>query len=291
MQYYSVPGKNSQVTAEAATLLVAMIIAVDTGGTKTLVALMDADGHVVKQRKFPTPPQIPDYLTDLTKAIDKMSAGESIKALSIALPGTIINGTMVWGGNLGWRGFDAAAILSKRYKWPIFVENDANVAGLAETKLLKTIPNVCLYVTIGTGVGTGIITDGRIDPAFAATEGGQIVLEHDGILRRWETFASGKAIHQTYGKMASEISDKQTWYRIAKNTAVGLMALVPALRPEVIIIGGGVGAHFDKFDSDLIGIMREHLPAKYMPLIRQAANPEEAVLYGCYYSAIDRLAA
>jgi len=121
MQYYSVPGKNSQVTAEAATLLVAMIIAVDTGGTKTLVALMDADGHVVKQRKFPTPPQIPDYLTDLTKAIDKMSAGESIKALSIALPGTIINGTMVWGGNLGWRGFDAAAILSKRYKWLSFV--------------------------------------------------------------------------------------------------------------------------------------------------------------------------
>lgn len=269
-----------------------MIVAVDTGGTKTLVAVFDTSGEVVQQAKFPTPVDIKDYLAVLHTTIDELLAGSDPTCLSVALPGIIENGIMTWAGNLSWRGIDIHSLLSSRYDCPIIVENDANLAGLAEARSLKETPGVCLYVTVSTGIGTGIITNGKLDPDLANSEGGHMVLERDGMLRDWESFASGSAILRTYGKLASEITNKRTWHVISRNIAVGLLALCPVIRPDVIVIGGGVGTHFDKFEHDLIGIMREHLEEQWMPrVIKRAEHPETAVIYGCYYHAIDQAAA
>lgn len=271
-----------------------MIIAVDTGGTKTLVGLFDADGSLTKQKKFPTPENIDEYIGELVKTIENLTDKNDsiIDSISIALPGTIVNGFMIHAGNLGWKNIDMKGLLSFRFSCPVFVENDANLAGLSEAKAFDKTPRMCLYVTVSTGIGTGIITNGEINPLFAATEGGQIFLEHDGVVKPWEQFASGKAIHRTYGKLASEITDERAWYHIAKNIAAGLLVLCPALGPDVVVIGGGVGTHFAKFSDDLTGIMREYLTDKYMPdAIKQAARPEEAVIYGCYYHAINSTSA
>lgn len=271
-----------------------MIIAVDTGGTKTLVGLFHQDGQVINKKKFPTPEKIDQYIGELVKTIENITDKDDSKidCISIALPGTIVNESMTHAGNLGWTNVDMKSLLSYRFNCPVFVENDANLAGLSEAKALKEIPRVCLYVTVSTGIGTGIITDGVINPFFAATEGGHIFLEHDGVMKDWESFASGKAIHKTYGKLASEITNERDWYHIAKNIAAGLLVLCPALRPDVIVIGGGVGTHFAKFSDNLTGILREYLSEKYMPqAIVQAARPEEAVIYGCYHHAINRTTA
>jgi len=268
-----------------------MIVAVDTGGTKTLIAVFDTDGKIIAEQKFPTPVDINDYLVELKNTIDELTADVSITCLSVALPGTIKNGDMVWAGNLGWHGTNIKGLLSDHYDCSIIVENDANLAGLAEARALETTPNICLYVTVSTGIGTGIITNGKIDPNFSTSEGGQIILEHDGEFARWETFASGKAIVAKYGKLASEIEDESIWREIAYNLAKGFMTLLPVLRPEVVVIGGGVGTHFDKFSERLIAIMTENLRDKSLPLIIEAAHPEEAVIYGCYYHALDALAA
>lgn len=271
-----------------------MIVAVDTGGTKTLIGLFDHDGRLVRSNKFPTPEKVDEYIGALVNMIDGLVSPDNtpIDCISIALPGTIVDGMMAHAGNLTWTNIDMKSLLAYRFDCPVFVENDANLAGLSEAKTLKETPRVCLYVTVSTGIGTGIITDGEINPYFASTEGGQILLEHDGVVKRWELFASGKAIHRTYGKLASEITDERTWYHIAKNIAAGLMVLCPALGPDVIVIGGGVGTHFARFSDDLVGIMHEHLTDKYMPkAVLQAARPEEAVIYGCYHHAINQLAA
>ncbi len=264
-----------------------MIVTVDTGGTKTLVAVFDTDGKIVTKQKFPTPVDINDFLIELKRTIDELTVETPITCLSVALPGTIKDGQMLWAGNLGWHDTDIKGLLSDHYDCPIIVENDANLAGLAEARALETMPKVCLYVTVSTGIGTGIITNGKIDPNFSTSEGGQIILEHDGGFARWETFASGKAIVAKYGKLASEIEDESTWKEIAYNLAKGFMTLSPILRPEVIVIGGGVGTHFDKFNQQLISIMAKNMKDKYVPLIIEAAHPEEAVIYGCYYHAVD----
>lgn len=269
-----------------------MIVAIDTGGTKTLVAAFDANGKVVRQAKFPTPKDLTEYLAVLTTTIREVLAGSTPTCLSVALPGLIENGVMTWAGNLTWRGVNIASLLAKDFNCSVIVDNDANLAGLAEARALAKIPKVCLYVTVSTGVGTGVIVNGQLSPHFSSVEGGHMVLEHDGVLRTWESFASGSAIYRTYGKLASEIKSKRTWHVIARNIATGLVALCPVIRPDVIVIGGGVGTHFEKFQHDLVGTMKESLGEQWMPrIIKQAEHPETAVIYGCYYHALDHAAA
>lgn len=269
-----------------------MIVAVDTGGTKTLVAVFDTDGKIIAKEKFPTPVDIGEYVSELKATIDQLIDTDTISCISAALPGTIENGIMVRAGNLGWRDVDIKSLLSNHYSCPIIIENDANLAGLAEARALTTTPNNSLYITVSTGIGTGIITNGSIDPNFATTEGGQIMLEHEGHFAHWETFASGKAILGKYGKLASEIDDEATWREISHNLAKGFLVLIPALNPGIIILGGGVGTHFEKFKGPLLEILHENLTEKSTPIptIVQAAHPEEAVIYGCYYNAVDAIA-
>jgi predicted NBD/HSP70 family sugar kinase len=270
-----------------ATLKVPMIVAVDTGGTKTLVAVFDTAGQVVRDHRFPTPPLVEDYIAQLTTTIDELLAGQAITCLSVGLPGNIQNGVMVWAGNLAWHDTDMHALLSNHYDCPIIVENDANLAGLAETRALAETPPVCLYITVSTGIGTGLTIDGKIHPRLSRTEGGRMLLHHDGQPTIWESFASGKAIKARFNQLASEITDEATWRIVSDNIAQGLLAICPLLRPDVVVIGGGVGAHYDKFSQYLTATMQENLRDNYMPVIVEAVHPETAVLYGCYYHALD----
>lgn len=269
-----------------------MIIAVDTGGTKTLVARITEDGRITAKTQFPTPKSQIEYTTHVQNAITEIIGEAKPKAIVVAIPGVVKDNVAVLCINLGWQNFDVRPPLAARFPGvPIWVENDANLAGLGETRSLHPIPRSSLYVTISTGIGTGFITNGEIDPSFRLSEGGNIVLEYDGIPRRWETFASGNAIHKTYGKYAREIKSKRVWNRITDRISRGFLALIPIAQPDVIIIGGSIGTYFEHYGDHLEALLREKLPPNVpCPPFRQAQHPEEAVIYGCYYHALRHLA-
>ena len=86
-----------------------------------------------------------------------------------------------------------------------------------------------------------------------------------------------------YGKLASEIDDQKTWKEIVRLLRPGIVELIAVLNPEVIIIGGGVGRHFEKFGDLLVeDLKRYETPLLALPPIIGAKRPEEAVIYGCY---------
>ena len=128
---------------------------------------------------------------------------------------------------------------------PVLIENDANLAGLAETRLLRTIPNCSLYVTVSTGIGTGVCTNGYIDPGMRYSEAGRALVEYGGKIHSWESFASGRAIVDAYHKFARDITSKRTWKKIADRISRGFLAVIPIIQPDVIIIGGSVGTYFE----------------------------------------------
>lgn len=270
-----------------------MIVTVDTGGTKTLITLFSHDGVAGKKIKFPTPQKKEDYLALLKETLHTEYGGQRIEAVVIALPATIIDGVAVWFGNLDWKNLDIAKELKNVLgPAPIFVENDANLAGLAETRSRNPMPNSSLYVTISTGIGTGITTNGKIDPGLRLSEGGQIPVEFQSKIQTWETIASGKAIYHIYNKYARDIHDKKTWNEIADRISRGFLAAIPLLQPEIIIIGGSIGTYFDQYSEELKSILKKELPNHIpLPKIVSAKHPEEAVIYGCYYHAVDQLAA
>lgn len=269
-----------------------MIITIDTGGTKTLVSSFGRNGRMGESVKFPTPKKPKDYVATLKSVVRERYAHDDVDVIVIALPGIIKKGVALWCQNLGWANFPAAEELKDLLPGvPVLIENDANLAGLSETRALHPIPVSSLYITVSTGIGSGICTNGHIDPGLRYSEAGRALVEYNGRVQQWETFASGRAIVAVYKKFARDITSKRTWRQIADRISRGFLAVIPILQPEIIIIGGSVGTYFDRYSTFLEGILKENLPPHIpCPQIVQAKHPEEAVIYGCYYYGKDYLA-
>lgn len=268
-----------------------MLVAVDTGGTKTLVATFTRKGQLKSEQRFPTPRDPQEYIELLSSTITELVGTATIDAISVAVPGITKKGTAVLCPNLGWRDIPIVTPLKRLFHCPVMLENDANLAGLAEAKTLPKVYDNVLYITVSTGIGMGLIVDHRIHTALSVTEPGHMLLEYDGKVRKWEDFASGRAIYHTYDSYARDIKDRHIWNQIADKISRGFLVLIPALTPDVIIIGGSIGTYFERYEKQLHHILEKRLDPMFLPVdIRQATHPEQAVIYGCYYHAISELA-
>lgn len=269
-----------------------MIIAVDTGGTKTLAARFSPSGTIEASERFATPPQQADYLAQLIETVHTLAGDTDSDDLTlvVALPGIVQGGIAVWCNHLQWSDFDVRTPLSVVFpEATIFVENDANLGGVGEVRKLATIPRSALYVTISTGIGTGVIEHGTIDESLATSEGGRSLVEYAGRVREWESFAAGSAIKEAYGSYARDITDQHIWDEIADRIGRGFLAIIPFIQPDIVIIGGSMGSFFASYGPQLEAILQKNLPPHIpCPVFSPAQTPEEAVIYGGYYHALDQ---
>lgn len=269
-----------------------MYLAIDVGGTKTLLALFSPSGRMIESKRFETPQNYDDFLTTLTDNYQILQHDtHKVDMCAVGAPGRIDRnaGKVLALGNRDWINAPLARDIEKICDAPVRLENDANLAGLSEGKLISRGHKKILYVTVSTGIGGSIIKDGVIDHDYADMEIGHMVFEHDGKIQLWEEFASGRAIVNKYGKKASELDDPSAWYEISRNLALGLTNACAALTPDVIIFGGGVGTHFHKF-ADLVHEAMTLYSSRMVtvPALRQAIRAEEAVIYGCYELAAQK---
>lgn len=261
-----------------------MYLAVDIGGTKTLLAVFSKGRKIIQKIRFETPPDYKDFLELLGKNIAKLSTKDFALCV-VGVPGLLNreSGVAVALGNLEWSNVPIAADIEDLVAAPVIIENDSKLAGLAEALLVINDFKYVLYLTISTGIGGAVIINGVLGKHFVNSEPGHILLEHQGKLIAWEKFASGSAIFKKFGKPVAEINEPDALYSIARNIAIGLIDLIAVFTPEAIIIGGGVGSHLDKFKSRLNNQLKIYQsPLVKIPPILQAQNPEEAVLFGCY---------
>src|SRR4051794_8118902 len=115
-----------------------MLVTVDTGGTKTLIASFERNGDIGEMIKFPTPANQNDYVTLLRKTLQDTYSHTPVEAIVVALPGIVKEGVAIWCNNLGWKDFDAqSALAGVLGDTPVLIENDANLAGLSETRILE----------------------------------------------------------------------------------------------------------------------------------------------------------
>lgn len=264
--------------------------AVDIGGTKTLVAVFDKDGNVVEQQKFPTPKDYTEFVKELAAVVEKLST-KNFQVTTVAIPGTPDRkrGLGLIFGNLPWTNIPIEEDAERIFACPVKIENDAKLAALSEAQLVKDEFKKVVYVTVSTGIGAGVVIGGRLDQNSLDIEPGKMTLEHMGKFEQWEDFASGRAIVEKFGQRASEITDPKIWYVVARNIAIGLNALIATIDPDVIILGGSVGSHLEKFEDRLLEELKIYeYPMTPVPPIRKAARPDEAVIYGCFELGKDR---
>jgi predicted NBD/HSP70 family sugar kinase len=261
-----------------------MYLGVDIGGTKTLVATLTNDGVITEKTKFPTPQDYEEFLEELAVAVDSFTTKDFLAA-GLGMPVTNFDRAERVGvsyGNLAWKDVPVQADFERIVSCPTVVENDAKLAGLSEAMLLKKYAKV-LYITVSTGIGYGLINNQVIDTSIGDGGGAVLLLEYKGKLATWESFASGHAIVQRFGKRAEDIHDEATWKRICHDLVPGFMELIAITEADVIVVGGSVGTYFERYHEFLKDdLAKFETPLLKIPPLLAAKRPEEAVIYGCY---------
>jgi len=192
-----------------------MYLAIDIGGTKTLVASLTNEGVISERLRFETPKNYGEFLNALTETFAKLET-KSFIACGVGIPGLLDRdkGIGIAMGNLPWRNVPIKSDIRDVVRVPVVIHNDAKLAGLSEAILLKNEYDRVLFVTVSTGIGVVLITNQAIDPALADAEAGKMPIMHNDKMVVWEELASGRAIVKRFGKRASDITDR---YRPARS--------------------------------------------------------------------------
>ncbi|MFM2206586.1 MAG: Glucokinase [Bacteroidota bacterium] len=187
------------------------VAAVDIGGTNTVFALVGRDGSILRKSSVPTrsaaTPE--EYVGLIAGELQKLSDGNRISGVGVGAPnGNYFNGTIEFAPNLPWRGvIRLAELFTERLSAPAFVTNDANAAALGEM-YFGSARNIrdFIFVTLGTGLGSGIVVNGDLvygHDGFAGELGHTILLQHGrpcGCGRRGclEQYCSATGLVKTY---------------------------------------------------------------------------------------------
>ncbi len=265
-------------------------LGLDLGGTTVKGGLLDQDGHIIAKNEIPTGAGRPcgqvaaDIAEQGKKLIDEAGVpADCVKAAGICSPGTINTekGEVVFSGNLGWRCAPLSEELEKCLGIPVFLGNDANVAALGEARYGSGRNyRDSILITLGTGVGGGIIMGGRIFEGgrSAGAEIGHMAIVCGGepctCGRRgcFEAYASATALIRqareamnapggadslmwklcggdpdavcgktvTDAVTAGDKTAEQVWDRYLDYLAEGTANLINIFRPEAVLYGGGV---------------------------------------------------
>ncbi len=257
---------------------------------------------------------------------------DGIDAVGIGSPGIIDSGTgnvVLW-SNFGWEDVPLAQSIAEELQKPVFVTNDANAAALGEAKYGagKNYRNSIL-ITLGTGVGGGIVIEGNLFEGYksAGTEIGHMIIRQDGEMctcgRRgcFERYASASAlIRMTERAMrahpesrlkefvkedgtaggktaflaaaAGDLAGQDVVAEYIANLGEGIANLVNILRPEAVLIGGGVSNEGENLLRPLRAYVypRLYAPVRYAPFeILRATLGNDAGLYGAAEYARSRI--
>lgn len=265
-----------------------MYIGVDLGGTATKIGIVDENGNIVAKGSVPTRAKdgYEIIVNDMAVLIKKLLSdnnikAEDIKSIGIGAPGSIDNkkGVVIYSENIIMRNAPVCDEMRKHFDLPVYIDNDANCAALGEFYALDEKDIECFVaITLGTGVGSGIIINGKIYTGFngVAGEFGHTTIDRNGVVCNcgrkgcWENYASATALIRETVKAADENPDSLLAKLISENDgkangkipfdaakagdevgikvvneyieniSVGLVDVINILRPETIVIGGGI---------------------------------------------------
>jgi glucokinase len=183
-----------------------LIIGVDVGGTKIAAGVVDAQGSIIEMVKRPTPAANASGTIDvISDAVRELLARYEVDAIGIGAAGFVeeSQSAVMFAPNLAWRAEPVARGVEERTGRPVIVENDANAAAWAETKLgAGRGHDHVILIAIGTGIGAGVVLNGQLYRGRwgMAGEPGHYRVVPDGRLCGcgnrgcWEQYASGSAL-------------------------------------------------------------------------------------------------
>lgn len=304
-------------------------IGIDLGGTNIAAGIVDENGTIVCQTSTPTLKERPieEIMDDMAMLCFKLCdesgiSMEEIEAVGIGCPGSVDNknGIISYSNNIPMKMVEMSRYMEAKLGKKINLENDANAAAFGEYVINGGGAQSFLFITLGTGVGGGVILDGKIFRGFngVASEAGHMTLVHDGELCTcgkagcWEAYASVTAlIRQTKraieenpdSKMcecgtvtgrtafdaakAGDAAAQKVVEKYCRYVADGIVSLVNILEPEKVCIGGGISREGDYLLNPIKEFVDKYEYNKYCPktVIETATLFNEAGIIGAALAA------
>lgn len=231
-----------------------LIGGIEAGGTKIVCAVGDRSGEIKAKESIPT--RRPDETLQEVKAF---FSDYKLESLGIGSFGPIdldqnsdTYGTILNTPKTAWKHFDLLGRLQQDFQLPVYIDTDVNAACLAEYRhgAGKDVNN-CLYITVGTGIGAGLVQEGRTFQGRSHPEMGHVIIQqhpddvfagicpyHGNCL---EGMASGPAIEKRHGRKGHLLGDDASVWEIeAHYLAHAIASYTLILSPDRIILGGGV---------------------------------------------------
>lgn len=304
-------------------------IGVDLGGTKIAAGVVDDSGRLLARDELPSDIDDAESVCEQVAELVRRLGPEGVVGLGVGAAGIVDHdsGHYLYGPNTGLRDIALRERIAEAVRLPVHLDNDANCAAWAEHRFgIGRGTSHFLCVTLGTGIGGGIVVDGR---PYRGAHGGAAEIGHMlvdpngpqcGCGRRgcWEQFASGLALERAAIAGAADHPDSvlaaeasrgrlrgkavtaaarsgdafaiEVTRRIATWTGWGLASLVNILEPQAIAIAGGLAADWDLLEADAAAAMRERVEAsdrRPLPLLARAELGPDAGIVGAALLAVD----
>lgn len=283
-------------------------IGVDLGGTNLRVAVVD-DGEILARRGRPTLPARGPSATLATVGdlIAEVDPGGEASAIGVAVTGPVdVDSGVVRNADTleGWPPTDLITPLADRFGLPVVVENDANAAAVGEWWAGAGAESRRLaVVTVGTGIGVGLMVDGVIQRGVHNQHGeiGHHILDpagppcYCGARGCWEVLASGRALSRLAGGVdgatvaaAARAGDAVALGQIdeiGRWLGLGLVNLTAFFMPDVVLFSGSVTANFDLMEGAIRTQMDAHRRLVPTPTVTWAVagRPDDAGVLGAAY--------
>ncbi len=296
-------------------------VAVDISPTGSRVALADWTGHILEMQRVDWGTDPETLLRTLHGAVRNFVSskpGHRILGVGVSVPGTWDDKTrtVTSAVNLGWKDVAVAPLLEKGFDVPMYFDNNANLSALGErwfrSQGARPLENF-VFVTLGGGIGTGIIVAGHIvHGAFGrAGEFGHMTVFPDGRrclcgnLGCWEEYASDRALVRIYQEKTDrklqlhavieraqrgEAAAIESLLEAGRHLALGLANLVIGLNPEAIVVDNWAASAWDIIDKPVWEVLRQRVPAAWLEGIRvyPSAHAEDSSLLGAVALALTR---
>lgn len=264
-------------------------IGVDLGGTQVRAALVSEDGEILQIASNPSMAKedAQTIVDNLVKTIRQLDLDANVAGIGLGVPGPVdtVAGKMLMATNIpALSGYNMVEAIEKEFHLPAFMDNDANVAGLAEA-LVGVGQNqpVVYYVTHSTGIGGALIVNGQVVSGVHGHAGeiGNIIIDRNrekfnqlnvGAI---ENEASGPAIVRRAKQVVSkDIQDTKEVFDLARNKDEKAMKLVDEISldfalllsniahvcdPNMFVFGGGVTKSKDVYFDKVIHYFKEHV--------------------------------
>lgn len=292
---------------------------IDIGGTNTKMGFFNLRGELLTFKTIPTaktqkPAEFIEYLAQessemLMREFELKLGDPRIVGVGAGAPmANYFSGMVDHAPNLGWKNVPLRKLFEQYFKAPAVIENDANLAAVGENKWGSGKElNDFILITLGTGVGAGLILDGKLYRGHNALggEGGHIIIPHEkkrlcscGGMNHLESFLSAKGIKETISELTHEdwtIEKLGVLFRegdlkataiinqVAEELATGLVSMGVLFGPQAFIIGGGVSKLGETFNAVVKKKMDEliHFSLKgKIQILTASLSSDKGAIYG-----------